>query len=275
MIDLHTHTTASDGWLSPAELIAAAWDAGVRTLSVTDHDTVASLPEVSALAASRGITFVTGIEVTAVLENRDVHMLGYFFDHRSRDLAEFLRGQREDRLRRLRAVCDRLADLGMLLPVETLLESVRAGAGHAAGRPIVARAMVKAGYVADANEAFERWIGDGRPACAPRVGAPPADVVDLIGKAGGIVSLAHPGLLRRDELIPGLAAHGLAALEIYHSEHDAVTTARYRSLASAHGLDVSGGSDFHGSQSHRRATLGAVSLPADDFARLRARAESR
>lgn len=275
MIDLHTHTTASDGRCSPAELIAAAWNAGVRVLSVTDHDTVAAIPEAAALTVCRGMTLVTGIEITAVWENRDVHVLGYFFDHESAGLASFLRDQRGDRLRRLRAVCKRLADLGMPLPVDALLDSVRSADGHAAGRPLVARALVEAQYVADADEAFERWIGDGKPAYVPRQGATPVEVVALIAKAGGIASLAHPGLLKRDGMIPGLAASGLAALEVYHPEHDAMTTARYRSLAHIHGLAVSGGSDFHGVRSHHQASLGAISLPADDFARLRALAESR
>ena len=247
----------------------------MRVLSVTDHDTVAAVPEVAALTASRGMGFVTGIEITAVWEDRDVHVLGYFLDHRSLRLQSFLRGQREDRIRRLRTIGARLADLGMPLDLDGLLESVQLNDGHSAGRPLVARALAAAGYVIDTSEAFERWIGDGKPAWVPRRGASPSDVFDLIAAAGGVASLAHPGLLRRDDLIPGLVTQGLAALEAYHAEHNAAAVQRYRALAISHALVVTGGSDFHGDRGHRRASLGAVSLPAAEFERLQSLASSR
>jgi 3',5'-nucleoside bisphosphate phosphatase len=272
VIDLHLHTTASDGRSNPSELVGLAWDAGIRTMSVTDHDTVAAVPQSAALASTCGIDFVPGIELTAVWGQRDVHILGYFIDPASRRLGEFLEGQRADRIRRVRAMADRLASLGKPLNADALVSSSAGDEGHLIGRPMVAWALVCAGHVADIRQAFDELIGEGKPAYVPREGASPAEVIALVSEAGGIASLAHPGVLGCDDLIPELAASGLAALEAYHSDHDARTTEHYLSLARAHGLAVSGGSDYHGDEKYRMAGLGRVTLPAEHLAALAARA---
>ncbi len=194
-------------------------------MSITDHDTVAGLGEASALARSAGIVFVNGVEVTAVHDGRDVHMLGYFFDASSETLAAFLDRQRSDRLRRLAAMADRLAELGK--PIDRARVLARKPGGASLGRPVIARALVRAGHVVDMRQAFDEYLGHGRPVFVPRVGPTPAEAIGTLASAGGIVSLAHPGLLKRDDLIPGLAEAGLAALEAYHSEHDPDTTRRY------------------------------------------------
>jgi len=143
--------------------------------------------------------------------------------------------------------------------------------GRSLGRPLIAQALVNAGHVADAREAFDQLIGEGKPAFVPRRGAPPADVIDVIGRARGLASLAHPGLLKRDDWIPGMVTAGLAALEAFHSEHDASATAHYLALADRHGILVSGGSDYHGEEKRRRAAFGTIGLPHDRFQRLTAR----
>jgi len=270
LIDLHTHTTASDGHCEPAELVRRAWLAGLTVLSVTDHDTTASLAAATAAASAYGLTVVPGIEVTAVVDERDVHVLGYFVDPVSAPLAEFLAAQRADRVRRARAIGDKLRALGCPIDVDALV--VHARDGEVVARPKIAAALVRAGHVANTREAFDRLIAEGRPAYVPRQGASPLEVIAVIGRAGGVASLAHPGLLRRDDLVPDLAAAGLAALEVYHSDHDEAARARYLALAAEHGLTISGGSDFHGDESHRHATLGSVTLPDEDYRRLCARA---
>jgi predicted metal-dependent phosphoesterase TrpH len=241
-------------------------------MSVTDHDTVAAHGEVESAAKAAGIAFVPGIEITAVHEGRDVHVLGYFIDRDDAALNTFLEKQRADRVRRVAAIVDRLSDMGKPLDRGELL-AARAR-GQSLGRPLIARALVKAGHVADTRQAFAQLIGEGRPAFIPRTGPSPADVIGIIGRAGGVSSLAHPGLLRRDDLIPAMIEAGLTAIEAFHSEHDPADTEHYLALADRHGILVSGGSDYHGEKERRRAAFGTVGLPGDRFEKLKAKAET-
>jgi hypothetical protein len=269
VIDLHLHTTASDGLYDPAALVDLAWRAGIRTMSVTDHDTVAGLPEAARAAASSGIAFVPGIEITAVHEGRDVHVLGYFIEADTPGFDTFLEEQRADRVRRLSAMVGRLAELGKPVNLDEVL--VSHPPGQALGRPLIAKALVKAGHAADTREAFDRLIGDRKPAFIARRGPTPAEVIAIIVRAGGLASLAHPGLLKRDDLIPGMIDAGLTAIEAFHSEHDAPTTERYLDFAARHGILVSGGSDYHGEKERRRTAFGTVGLPHNHFEMLKAR----
>ena len=264
MIDLHTHTTASDGALEPRALVERAYRLGIRTLSVTDHDTVAGVSEAAAAATARGMEFLPGIEITAVHDRRDVHMLAYFLDPEPAGLTAFLERQRQDRSRRAREMSARLAALGAPIDIEDLIAGA-AAAGTAVARPTVARALLDAGHVTSLQQAFDRWLADGRAAYVPRIGATPADVVRLVMQAGGVAGLAHPGLLRKDELIPDLAVAGLGAIEVYHSDHDAGAQARYLRLAERYDLAVSGGSDFHGDDHPRARCFGRVGLPRECF----------
>ena len=284
MIDLHLHTTASDGRLSPAQLVARARASGLTTIAVTDHDTVAAIAEASEVARAAGIRVVPGIEVTAVDEGRDVHMLGYFFDPRSETLASVLEHQRALRVSRVREIGARLAALGMVIDVESVLLAAAARPGSSVGRPQVARELVRAGYVASVQDAFDKWLATGRPAFITRTGPRPAAIVDAIHEAGGIASMAHPGVTNRDELIGPLAEHGLDAIEVYHSDHSVEDQQHYQLIAKRRNLLVSGGSDFHGDDPAdlrakparaKRGILGVVSLPAADFAALEDRVRAR
>ena len=268
MIDLHTHTTASDGRLSPSQLVARAASAGVTVLAVTDHDTVSACGAVAEACGQARIAFVPGIEITAALMGDDVHMLGYFFDPQAPALARFLDAQRLRRLDRVREMIDRLARFDIHLDAEVILRPGLEDASKSAGRPWIARALVAGGYVATTAEAFDRWLARDRPAFVPRAAATPADVIARIHDAGGIASIAHPALLERDDWIPGFAAAGLDAIEAHHSRHDAEATSRYRLMAEGLKLGISGGSDFHGDESHGAPHPGAVSLPRSDFDRL-------
>jgi predicted metal-dependent phosphoesterase TrpH len=281
LIDLHLHTTASDGRLSPAQLVARATSAGLTTISVTDHDTVAALAEVTEVAAVAGIRVVSGIEITAVDEGRDVHMLGYFFDPDSAPLGSVLEHQRALRVARVREIGERLATLGMVIDVESVLLAAAARPGSSVGRPQVARELVRAGYVKSVQEAFDKWLATGRPAFISRTGPSPAVIVDAIHEAGGVASMAHPGVTRRDELIGPLAEHGLDAIEVYHSDHSPEDQQHYQRIARRRNLLVSGGSDFHGDDPAmvpgraKRGVLGVVSLPPADFAVLEERSRTR
>ena len=268
MIDLHLHTTASDGTDTPAELVAVCREAGITTMAVTDHDTTAALMECAREAERAGIEFVPGIEITAAWEGTDVHILGYFVDREAPALTAFLEAQIEDRIRRARAVAKLLVGLGTPIDMEALI-------GLAAGRPVlrpqIAQALVSAGHAADEQDAFIRFVGEGRPAYVARRGVTPSEVGAIIRRAGGVSSMAHPGVTRQDDLIPRLAVDGLDALEAYHTDHAPDETARYLALARRLGLSVTGGSDFHGFRSAHSSGFGTVCLPEPDFAALRGR----
>ena len=288
MIDLHTHTTASDGRCTPAELVTRAAAAGVTILSVTDHDTVAGCGDAAEACAAAGIEFVAGIEVTAVRERADVHVLGYFIDTRSAALHDFLSEQRRRRVDRVREMIHRLAAAGIHLDADAVVQPAIDNPARSAGRPWIARALVAGGFVRDSNEAFGRWLARGRPAYVPRAAASPDEVFERIHDAGGVASLAHPGLNDRDEWIESFAAGradsatgrarsawGLDALEAYHTEHDEAATARYLEMAKRLGLAVTGGSDYHADHAHGAAGPGSVSLPREAFDDLRRRATRR
>lgn len=269
MIDLHLHTTASDGTETPARLVETCRAAGLTTIAVADHDTVDGIAEAAEAAEAAGMRCIAGIEITAAWRARDIHILGYFIDPASAGLAAFLTAQREDRIRRARAMADRLAGLGVPIDMEALIARTK---GRPVVRPQIAAALAAAGHVASEAEAFDRFLAEGRPGFVPRAGATPADVVRAIRDAGGVASLAHPGITREDGVIPDLVAAGLAALEVYHADHTDADVARYRDLARACGLAVTGGSDYHGARSHHAYGLGVVTLPAEDFAQLARRA---
>lgn len=269
MIDLHTHTTASDGRCTPAELVARAAAAGVLVLSVTDHDTVASCEAAAAACRAARIEFVPGIEITAVREGVDVHTLGYFIDTASPALAAFLSAQREHRIDRVRMMIDRLAGLGINLDADAVLKPANDDPTKAAGRPWIARALVDAGHATSPTDAFDRWLSRGRPAFVPRIAAAPETVIAHIHAAGGKASIAHPGLVGRDMWLPQLVDAGLDAFEAYHSDHDELTTARYVTMAEKCGVAVTGGSDFHADASHGGRTVGCVSLPREAYERFK------
>ena len=268
MIDLHTHTTASDGRCTPAELVARAAAAGVTVLSVTDHDTVAGCEAAAEACRAANIEFVTGIEITAVRDQADVHVLGYFIDPQSPALRVFLTEQRQRRFDRVGQMIARLARVGLRLDADAILRPAVDDPSRAVGRAWIARALVAAGYVETTNEAFATWLSRGRPGFVPREGAAPDNVIARIHDAGGLASMAHPGLIGRDNWIPGLAASGLDAIEAYHTDHDADAIARYRAMAHRLTIAVSGGSDYHADESHGAPHPGSVSLPRDDFDRL-------
>lgn len=265
MIDLHTHTTASDGRATPAELVARASAAGVRVLAVTDHDTVSGCPEASEACSRARIEFVPGIEITAVVDGADVHVLGYFVDTRSTALEQFLTEQRHRRVSRVREMIDRLLPHGIALDADAILQPGLTDSTRSVGRPWIARALVDQGHVPNIAEAFNRWLARGRPAFVPRIGAPPEEVFGRIHAAGGIASLAHPVLVKHDEWLPRYAQEGLDALEVYHSDHDALTTAHYLGIAKTLRLGVSGGSDYHADDVHGGGGPGKISLPRKHY----------
>jgi predicted metal-dependent phosphoesterase TrpH len=270
VIDLHLHTTASDGRLAPAELVERVVAVGITTMSVTDHDTVVGLPPVRRIAEEHGIELIDGIEITAVHDGRDVHMLGYFFDPSDQSLADFLVQQRANRIDRVREIAARLAALGVPVSVDKLLARAAQRPGASVGRPVIARALWKAGRVASMQEAFDRFLAAGQPAFVPRRGSSPEEVIQVIHRAGGLASMAHPGVTKQPALLTALAEKGLDAVEVYHSDHSPEVRQELAAFTAAHNLLVTGGSDFHGDEDSRDRPLGGTTLPSFEFDRLRA-----
>jgi 3',5'-nucleoside bisphosphate phosphatase len=262
-IDLHCHTTFSDGELAPDALVQRAIARRVGVLSITDHDSVEALPAARAAAGS-ALELVPGIEVSTSSNGLDLHILGYYFDPENRDLAERLGRFREERSERMKNMVARLAELG----IEVDLDEVLAIAGHGVvGRPHLAEVLVRDGHVENADDAFRRLLGAHGLAYVPRPKFPPAEAIALIRGAGGVAVLAHPGPGLVDSVIEGLAAHGLGGIEVWHPQHGALTVRRYQALAERLGLLETGGSDFHGEG--RSSDLGDVPVPERAFLALK------
>lgn len=270
MIDLHSHTTASDGEHAPAELMRLAHEAKVTTLAVTDHDTVAGLPACAEAAKSLGMTLVPGIEITAFLHRREVHVLGHFVNPVEARLASFAARLKIEREQRMIAMIAKLVGLGF--PVT--MEQVRALAGdtHFA-RPHLARVLVELGYCSSTKMAFDRFLADGRPASVPRFELPAAEAVTLIRQAGGAATLAHPGVSRVEahDLV-ALKEAGLAGVEVEHSDHPPSLREKLHRIAKELDLVPTAGSDFHGKQVAPNRHLGSASMKMEDLDRLHNRA---
>jgi predicted metal-dependent phosphoesterase TrpH len=268
-VDLHSHTTASDGTLAPADLVREAAKRGLRVLAITDHDSTEALAEAMAEAARRPpLLIVPGIEINCDVDGAEIHVLGYCMDYAAAWFQDFCGRQREERRARVHRMAERLSALGLPIDAERVFAIVREGS---AGRPHVAQVMVERGYVKTVREAFDKYLGSGKPAHVPRVKLSPADAVRLIRKAAGVPVLAHPGLADRDELIPELVAAGLMGIESYYPEHSAAQTATYVQMCRDRGLVATGGSDFHGPRV-RAGSLGTPSVPMAVWQALRAKA---
>jgi 3',5'-nucleoside bisphosphate phosphatase len=248
VIDLHTHSTCSDGSEEPARVIDLAAEAGCRAIALTDHDGVFGLAPARARAEALGIGFVPGCEVSSTRGRNALHLLCYFVDDRSETLGELLREVRNDRDERNRALAERLDAIG--LPV-SLDDASAEAKGEVVGRPHFAAVLVRRGEARSIDEAFDRWLGDGRPAYVPRRPLSPQRVVEAAHADGGVVSLAHPlanesTIERLGELVEELASVGLDGLEANYAGYGPTTRAQLTELASSERLVATGGSDFHG-----------------------------
>jgi 3',5'-nucleoside bisphosphate phosphatase len=268
-VDLHSHTTASDGALSPRELVRLAAKHGVRVLAVTDHDSTSGLPEAIDEAAHHGIEVVPGLEINCDVPGAEIHVLGYCVDWQAEWFEAFLAEQRAERTARVHRIVERLTELGVPLTADEVFAICKEGSP---GRPHVAQAMIKRGYVKSVREAFDRYLRADGPANVPRRRLTPIEAVAVIRRAHGVPVLAHPGLADRDALIPELVQAGLAGIETYYPEHSAGQIEAYRALCRTHDLVATGGSDYHGPHTGRASTLGSPHVPLDVWHELRNRA---
>jgi 3',5'-nucleoside bisphosphate phosphatase len=269
--DLHLHTYFSDGTYSPEEMVSQGQRHGLAALALTDHDSVEGCPRTALACEAAQMEFIPGAELTAEQDDNELHILGYFIDtHHPRLLSEIAKFQtvRQNRIREMVARLN-------LMKVPLTAEAVFALANcRAPGRPHVARALVKAGLCSSLDEAFERFLKKNRPAWVPKFKMSAADAMELIHQAGGAAVLAHPGLNRTDEAIPGMVEAGLDGIECFHTKHSPGTAEHYLKLAHRFDLLVTGGSDCHG-LTKGKPLIGTVKLPYHHVENLKARAAER
>lgn len=247
-VDLHTHTTASDGSMSPATLVRYAAEKGLTAIAITDHDTLAGVEEAEAEGLKQGIEVIAGLEISVDF-NPEMHILGYFMNNRHMAIMPVLDDLMKKREARNPKIVAKLRELGMDI---TLEEVVALAGGKIVGRPHIAEAMIRHGYVGSMGEAFERYLASGRPAFFKKDKLTPAEGVKVILDAGGVPVLAHPvhlglGWEELDRLLSELAAKGLKGAEAIYVDNTDEQTARLIELCRKHGLIATGGSDFHGS----------------------------
>jgi 3',5'-nucleoside bisphosphate phosphatase len=268
-VDLHTHTTASDGSLTPTQLVEHAVAGGLAAIAVTDHDTTAGLAEAVAAGAERGIEVVPGVEISTSHAGLEVHLLGYFVEVGSADFERLLASRREDRDGRAREMVARLRGEGVHIDYEDVLREAGRGA---VGRPHVAAALVTRGWVQNKQEAFDRWLADGRSCAVPKPVFPLAEAIALLQGMGAVSVCAHPGLLKRRELLEEMPAMGLLGVEVYYPKHLPEQQRELLGFARARGLVATGGSDFHSPT--QPGPLGTHRIPAAVLEELRTRSSS-
>lgn len=255
-IDLHAHTTASDGVLTPEELVASAASIGLRALAVCDHDTIDGVGPALDAGRALGVRVVPSVELSAVVGGLDLHILGYCVDPSDPTLHARLDRLREARVSRARSMVSALREAGHDVSIDEVLILARGGS---VGRSHVARALVDHGVVRSLRDAFEQLIGRGRPFYVAKSVTGPEEVISLVLGAGGVPVIAHPAVTGAVHLLPSLAEAGLLGIEVHHPEHDDKARSDLLSIAQRLGLLVTGGSDYHGPGSG--ADLGCCDVP--------------
>lgn len=250
-IDLHAHTTASDGTDEPAELIRLAAGLGLSAIAVTDHDTIAGLDRARAAAEQWNIGFVPGVELSVEDDRGRFHLLGYLFDARDARLNETLHSLRASRAERNARMAEKMRELGLPVTMDDVIAEAGDG-GEVIARPHFARALMKKGLVNSVADAFDRYLSTGKPLYLPKEVLTPRDAIAILHAAGGIAVMAHPGLVPMNDgaladRVASLAADdGLDGIEAYYSQHSEAQTQRFLEIAGSNGLIATGGSDYHG-----------------------------
>jgi predicted metal-dependent phosphoesterase TrpH len=261
-VDLHMHSTASDGSRAPADVVRAAAKAKLAAIALTDHDTVAGLAEAQSAGEAVGVRVVAGVELSAVEGDTETHLLGLHLRDTAvlEDALAGLRGMRE---RRARRIVERLEEIGVHITLESVLAQAADGA---IGRPHVARALIAEGWAVDSRDAFDRYLGAGRPAYVAKEQLGMRDAIAMIHDAGGLAVLAHPAASGTRDRLAALRAQGLDGVEVRHPSHSPSDTTRLTALARELDLVPSGGSDWHGAADGPR-TIGMMQVPAEWLAR--------
>ena len=256
--DLHIHTNFSDGTYTPEEIVDAAAESGLSCISITDHDTIEGVELAIKAGQAKKLEVSPGIEMSAEVDNLELHILGYFIDYHNKDLLEKLSKLKQIRIERIHNMVEKLNELGLdKINAEEVIELSGEGA---VGRVHLAMIMKRRGYVNSISEAFYRYIKDNGPAYVSKFRFSPKEIINSIHKAGGVTAIAHPHTLKNDESIGQLADYGLKAIEVYYSDYTNSQIKRYLSLAKKYGLLITGGSDFHG-EAKKNTSIGKIKIP--------------
>ena len=256
-VDLHIHTTASDGSLSPEEIVKKAEKLRYKAIAITDHDTVDGLKKALKEAKKRRVEVIPGIEINTEYEGHEVHILGYFIDYTDPNLLKKIEYYKKLRVKRVRKIVNKLNKMGFEIDMNDVLEFAK---GPAIGRSHIARAMRKKDYVQSTSEAFDKYIGIGKPAYVNRERMSPEKSIKLIKQCGGIPVLAHPGLVGSDQVVKKIIEFGVKGLEVFYYEHSKGQEEKYRTMARENNLIVTGGSDDHGPGNKDGFRLGKIRL---------------
>ena len=256
-IDLHLHTNFSDGTFSPEEVVAEAHKKNYSVISICDHDCIDGIEPAVQAGMKYGIKVIPGVEITAERDRREIHILGYFIDHKDKDLKEQLLKVRESREKRIYDMVEKLKEFDITISAEAVFKLSEKGS---VGRPHLARVLVKEGLVASENEAFNKYIGDKAPCYVAKFNLTPEEAIDVIRNAGGIAVYAHPKVVGRDDFITGFVKAGLRGIEVYHPDHTSSVAKHYEKLALENNLLITGGSDFHG-KIKENVIIGTINIP--------------
>ncbi len=256
LIDLHMHTNHSDGYYSPLELINKVREKNLNIISITDHDSTNALEEAITIGKDFGVEVIPGVEVSTDIEDKEIHLLGYFVDIHNSELIKYLSFFREERYHRAKRIIRKLNNLGLEISLDDVLEIAR---NSAVGRPHVAFAMMKLGIVNDYYEAFQKYLRDNGPAYERKIHVSPQSALKLINDAGGLSFIAHPGHIKESILMTLINA-GIDGIEVTHPSHNEYQIKFYRGIVNQYCLLESGGSDFHGGQKGDEDNLGNFTL---------------
>ncbi len=258
-IDLHIHTTASDGSMTPTQVVEEAREAGLSVISVADHDTTSGVAEALEAQDAHDVIVVPGVEISASHPSGEAHILGYWMDHDEPAFQTFLERPRSTRVPRIIEMCKRLRGIGLEIQPEEVFEE--AGGNEAVGRPHLAKVMLQKGYVKDMEEAFRNYLTKGTPGYVKRVKNSTAETIAMIHRCGGISVIAHPGLLEDPGLVDCLIQEGVMGIEVLCHEHNSAAVERYSEMADRSGLLKTGGSDYHGDMLEKSFRLGDLKVP--------------
>jgi len=257
-VDLHLHTTYSDGSYTPQELVEKAKKLGYSAIAITDHDTIAGIKKSLKAGRKHNLEVIPGVEFNTILNNKEVHILGYFINYQNQELLNLLEKIKKERRERIEKMIDLLKELYnfniTLDEIKAISENNILGRGH------IARLLTKKGYVNTWEEVFDEYIGKGQPAYVKRKKISPFEAIDIIKKANGLPVIAHPGLIGDDNTVQQIINYGIEGLEVYYLEHSEKEIKYYNKLAKENSLLITGGSDCHGPKNKDGLRLGKIHL---------------
>lgn len=264
-IDLHMHTTYSDGAYSPADLLSKVKAKGLNIISITDHDSVNGIKEAIKIGKEIGVEVIPGLEISTDLEDKEIHLLGYFIDYENEELQKYLSFFRDERLHRAKRIVQKLHNLGVAISIDDVIDHAQ---NSAIGRPHIASALLNLGITKNYFEAFERYIGDHGPAYERKIHVSPQSATKLISDAGGLSFVAHPGFIK-ETILMNLINAGIDGIEVLHPSHNENQVNFYRGIVNQYCLLESGGSDYHGGKKDDDENLGKYCISQNQLEAMR------